>query len=141
MSRASVRHTTSRFLRPHVTREAAREGFRAFIGDAVDATYREFNVVAALQGAHTPGSGTIDRLLKQSDALDRRYVGRGRRSNGHSRGHVSDYEPLANRTGRRTGAARHVCRTVAPLSLSLLQAILSSTGLRRGMTDGHTIRQ
>jgi len=74
MSRASVRHTTSRFLRPHVTREAAREGFRAFIGDAVDATYREFNVVAALQGAHTPGSGTIDRLLKQSDALDRRVV-------------------------------------------------------------------
>jgi hypothetical protein len=57
-----------------VTREAAREGFEAFIGDAVETTYREFNVVAALQGAETPGSRTIDRLLKRSDALDRRVV-------------------------------------------------------------------
>jgi len=57
-----------------VTRAAAREGFEAFITDAVEATYREFNVAAALQGARTPGSRTIDRLLKQSDALDRRVV-------------------------------------------------------------------
>lgn len=57
-----------------MTRAAAREGFEAFITDAVETTYREFNVVAALQGTRTPGSGTIDRLLKQSDALDRRVV-------------------------------------------------------------------
>jgi len=57
-----------------VTRAAAREAFETFITDAVEATYREFNVVAALQGARTPGSGTVDRLLKRSDALDRRVV-------------------------------------------------------------------
>jgi hypothetical protein len=57
-----------------VTRAAARDGFETFITDAIEATYREFNVVAALQGARTPGSGTVDRLLKQSDTLDRRVV-------------------------------------------------------------------
>lgn len=57
-----------------MTGAAARQGFEAFITDAVEATYREFNVVAALQGTRTPGSGTIDRLLKRSDALDRRVV-------------------------------------------------------------------
>jgi len=57
-----------------VTRAAARQGFEAFITDAVEATYREFNVVAALQGVRVPGSGMIDRLLKRSDALDRRVV-------------------------------------------------------------------
>jgi hypothetical protein len=58
----------------HVTRTAAREGFEAFIGDAVERTYREFNVVAALQGARGPGSDVVDRLLKRSGALDRRVV-------------------------------------------------------------------
>ncbi|MFB6295406.1 MAG: hypothetical protein ABEH66_01010 [Halobacteriales archaeon] len=57
-----------------MTRAAALEGFEEFIGEAVQATYREFNVVAALQGANTPGSNVVDRLLKQSEALDRRVV-------------------------------------------------------------------
>lgn len=57
-----------------MTRAAAREGFEAFIGDAVETTYREFNVVAALQGTRGPGSGVVDRLLKQSNALDRHVV-------------------------------------------------------------------
>lgn len=57
-----------------MTRAAAREGFEAFISEAIEITYREFNVVTALQGVRTPGSGTVDRLLKQSDALDRRVV-------------------------------------------------------------------
>jgi len=57
-----------------VTRAAAFEGFEEFIGEAVRATYREFNVVAALQGANTPGSDVVDRLLKRSDTLDRRVV-------------------------------------------------------------------
>jgi hypothetical protein len=58
----------------NVTRGAAREGFETFITEAIETTYREFNVVAALQGARTPGSGTVDRLLKRSEALDRRVV-------------------------------------------------------------------
>jgi hypothetical protein len=57
-----------------VTRAAARDGFEAFISDAIETTYREFNVVSALQGARTPGSRTVDRLLKRSDTLDRRVV-------------------------------------------------------------------
>ena len=57
-----------------MTRTAAREGFQAFIADAVEHTYREFDVVAALEGTHGPGSDTIDRLLKRSDALNRRVV-------------------------------------------------------------------
>jgi hypothetical protein len=58
----------------NVTRAAAQEGFEAFISEAIEVTYQEFNVVTALQGARTPGSGMIDRLLKQSDTLDRRVV-------------------------------------------------------------------
>jgi hypothetical protein len=58
----------------HVTRAAAQEGFETFISEAIQLTYREFNVVTALQGVRTPGSGTVDRLLKQSDTLDRRVV-------------------------------------------------------------------
>ncbi|MFB6228770.1 MAG: hypothetical protein ABEH88_09470 [Halobacteriales archaeon] len=57
-----------------MTRVAAQEGFEAFISEAIEITYREFNVITALQGVHTPGSGTVDRLLKQSDTLDRRVV-------------------------------------------------------------------
>lgn len=57
-----------------MTRAAAREGFETFIRDAVETTYREFNVVAALQGTRGPGSDVVDRLLKQSAALDRHVV-------------------------------------------------------------------
>ncbi len=57
-----------------MTRAAAQKGFETFIAEAIQLTYREFNVITALQGVNTPGSGTIDRLLKQSDTLDRRVV-------------------------------------------------------------------
>lgn len=57
-----------------MTRTAARDGFETFIDAAIEKTYSEFSVASALQGTRGPGSNVIDRLLKQSDALDRRVV-------------------------------------------------------------------
>jgi hypothetical protein len=58
-----------------MTREAARSGFEAFLGDAVAATREEFSVERALRGTGLgPGGAVVDGLRKNADALERRVV-------------------------------------------------------------------
>ncbi|MES3161179.1 MAG: hypothetical protein PPP55_06365 [Halorubrum sp.] len=58
-----------------MTREAARDGFETFLGDAVAATREEFSVARALSGTgFGPGGVVIDRLRQDLDSLERRVV-------------------------------------------------------------------
>jgi len=51
------------------------DGFERFVGDAVEATRREFSVGRALRGTgFGPGGEVLDRLRKNADALERRVV-------------------------------------------------------------------
>lgn len=58
-----------------MTRAAAREGVEHYLGRLVHHAYESFDVVAAVRGG-TSGTGgrLVSRLLKRSEALDRRVV-------------------------------------------------------------------
>lgn len=58
-----------------VTRTAVKQGFEEFVGDAIEITIEEFSVSRALSnGVQGPGSGLVDRLLKNSDRLHRNVI-------------------------------------------------------------------
>ncbi|MFB6194212.1 MAG: hypothetical protein ABEI75_04030, partial [Halobaculum sp.] len=58
---------------PVVTRAAAREGFQRFVSEAIGETRDQFSVTNALRGTAGP-QGVIDRLLADSETLERRVV-------------------------------------------------------------------
>ncbi|PSQ45205.1 hypothetical protein BRD17_02050 [Halobacteriales archaeon SW_7_68_16] len=59
-----------------MTRRAAREGFERFVDRAIDVTYEEFDVVAALRSdGPDAGSKAIDRLVKRPETVERTVVG------------------------------------------------------------------
>lgn len=58
-----------------MTRAAAIEGFETFVDRTADATRREFSVGRALRGTGLgPGGVVVDRLRRNTDALERRVV-------------------------------------------------------------------
>lgn len=58
-----------------VTREAVKSGFENFVDEAITITSREFSVARAMrQGVNGPGGSLVDKLLKDSETLDRRVV-------------------------------------------------------------------
>jgi Asp-tRNA(Asn)/Glu-tRNA(Gln) amidotransferase C subunit len=57
-----------------MTREAVEEGFHEFVGDIVDRTYEEFDVVAVLRGGTSASGRLVSTLLKNAPALERTFV-------------------------------------------------------------------
>jgi len=59
-----------------MTRDAVAEGFTDFVDRLVDIAYEEFDVVAAVQNGLRggPGSRVANKLVKNSETLDRRVV-------------------------------------------------------------------
>jgi hypothetical protein len=58
-----------------VTREAVVEGYERFLGDAVEQTVEAFSLTRAVQnGVETPGSGLVDKLLKNSERVQQTVV-------------------------------------------------------------------
>ncbi|QPV63810.1 hypothetical protein I7X12_04045 [Halosimplex litoreum] len=58
-----------------MTRAAALEGFETFVDRTAEATRREFSVARALRGTGLgPGGVLVDRLRRNTDALERRVV-------------------------------------------------------------------
>jgi len=57
-----------------VTREAVEQGFETYLSDLVDETYSVFDVTAVLRGSRTGGGRVVNKLLKESDPLDRHVV-------------------------------------------------------------------
>lgn len=58
-----------------MTREAVVEGYERFLGDAVEQTVEEFSLTRAVQnGVETPGSGLVDKLLKNSERVQQTVV-------------------------------------------------------------------
>jgi hypothetical protein len=58
-----------------MTRAAALDGFETFVDRTAEATRREFSVGRALRGTGLgPGGAVVDRLRRNTDALERRVV-------------------------------------------------------------------
>lgn len=57
-----------------MTREAVEEGFKLFLGNAIDVTFEEFSVSRAFRGSQGSAGAVVDKLLKNSDALHQRVV-------------------------------------------------------------------
>ncbi len=58
-----------------MTREAVVEGYERFLGDAVEQTVEAFSLTRAVQnGVETPGSGLVDKLLKNSERVQQTVV-------------------------------------------------------------------
>jgi len=58
-----------------VTREAVVRGYEQFVGDAIEQTVAEFSLTRAVQnGVEAPGGGVIDKLLKNSERIQRTVV-------------------------------------------------------------------
>jgi len=58
-----------------VTREAVEDGFESFVEQAIDLTAEEFSVAQAMRrGTRGAGGSLVDRLLKNSNTLQRRVV-------------------------------------------------------------------
>ena len=57
-----------------VTRAAVKDGFERYVNSLVSETNEAFRVTRALRGATGPEGAVIDRLLKNSDTVDKRIV-------------------------------------------------------------------
>jgi len=57
-----------------VTRAAVKDGFERYVNTLVDETSDAFRVTRALRGSAGAKGAVIDRLLKNSDTVDRRIV-------------------------------------------------------------------
>ena len=58
-----------------MTRDAVVQGYERFVSDAIERTVEEFSLARAVQsGVEAPGSGVVDKLLKNSGRIRRTVV-------------------------------------------------------------------